>query len=121
MECGIAGAILVMMMSVCLQFFAATAAERRASRWRETALHEAANALERLAARPWDSLTTEKAADVRLSDDAGQTLPEGELKIEIAPAPGPPEAKRVAATVRWAPQPGCPQTVRLVAWRHRRP
>ncbi|MCR4413478.1 MAG: hypothetical protein NUV77_13740 [Thermoguttaceae bacterium] len=121
MECAIAGAMLVLTASVWLQFFTAAAAQRRASRWRETAYLEAANALERVALRPWESLTPEKTADVRLSDDAARMLPEGKLTIEIAPVPGTPEAKRLAATVHWEPQPGFPQKVRLVAWRHRRP
>ncbi len=121
LECAIAGAILVLTVSVWLQFFTATAAQRRASRWRQTAYLEAANALERLALRPWGSLTIEKTADVRLSDEAARTLPEGKLTIEIATPPRAPETKRVVATVHWEPQPGFPQKVRLIAWRHRRP
>jgi hypothetical protein len=120
LECGIAGVVLAMMMVVCTQFITAMAGQRRALRWRETALREAGNALERLAARPWDSLT-QTAHGVQLSPE-GRQLPQGEMSVEIAPGADPPEAKRVAVEVRWKPSPEqAPQTVRLTAWRHRKP
>lgn len=122
LECGIAGAVLAVMIGVCLQFLTAVASQRRAMRWRETAVREAANTMERLAARPWDGLTAEATTDIKLSPEAQEQLPGGQLKIEVTPVTGEPAAKKITVNVAWTPQEGLdPQTVRLAAWRHRRP
>lgn len=121
-ECIAAGAMAVLLLSVGLQFFAAVGAHCRALRCRQVAWQEAANVLERLAERPWDALVPEKARDMALSDEAGSTLPQGTLAIEIREetAEGVP-SKRIAAEVRWQSETGHTESVRLVTWRYRRP
>jgi len=120
MEIAAAGILLAAMLTVCLQFFQATASQRRGLQARRTAIHEAANVMERLCARPWESLTPEAAAQVQRSAEARRALPDGELQVEVAPADEEPDAKRIAVVVRW---PGGPEqaarSVRLVAWKYR--
>lgn len=87
-----------------------------------TATQEAANLLERAEALNWDELTTTGAAKLQLSAQARQTLPEGRVEMLVDGPSGRPLARRVAACVRWRPQPGEPEReVRLVAWRYKNP
>ncbi len=112
----------MLLLSLGLQFFAAMGTYGRALRWRQIAWQEAASALERLAEPPWEELVPEKAGQMALSDDARNALPQGSLSIEIRTesAEGLP-AKRIAAEVRWEPQAGHTESVRLVTWRYRWP
>lgn len=121
-ECGAAGAMVVILLSVSLQFFAAIGGHCRAVRWRQIAWQEAAGALERLAERPWDALDAEKVRDIALSQEGQSVLPEGTLSLRIqADKAGTLDSKRITAEVRWEPQPGHPESVQLVTWRYRRP
>jgi len=121
-ECGAAGAMVIVLLGVGLQFFAAVGAHCQALRWRQIAWQEAANALERLAQRPWEALETEKTRDIALSEEAQGVLPQGTLSIHIrAESPDRLEARRITAEVRWEPRWGETQSVRLVTWRYRRP
>lgn len=121
-ECGAAGAMVVVLLSVSLQFFVAVGGHSRAARWRQIACQEAAGALERLAERPWDALDAEKTRDIALSQEAQSVLPGGTLSLHIqAEKAGTLESRRITAEVRWEPQPGHPESVQLVTWRYRRP
>jgi len=119
----VAGVILAAMMALALQVFAATAAQRRAARDRLIATQEAANAMERLAAMPWETLTEDGTAGVELSDSARRVLREAQLEIEITEVSGEanqPAAKRVTVIVSWQDRGGRPRVqTRLVAWRYR--
>ncbi len=113
-----ATALLVTFVAVLVPMFQATVAQRRSIERRQAATLEAANALERVSALGWDELTAERAAAIRLSEEARQTLPGGELKLEFIQTAGEPDCRRIVVEVGWEPQPGQPrQTVRLAAWR----
>jgi Tfp pilus assembly protein PilX len=115
----LAAAVLVMtLVVVSTQMIEASAHQRLALRHRQAAMEEAANLLERIAARPWSQLTPAAVAHERLSDDARQALPGGALSIELRPEGGPPAARQVLVTVAWREAPGRePLAVRLAAWR----
>jgi len=120
MEITAAGAVLAVLLTVSLQMLAATAARRRAVEDRQTALVEAANAMERLAAVPWEEVTDEDLAEMQLSEPAQKVLRRGTLAVDVRKAGGEPEAKRIAVTVAWQDGSGNPQRpVTLVAWRYR--
>lgn len=120
MELLVAMGILLVLMGMCLKYFAATASQRRAAQWRQIALREAANQMERLAGQGWDDLVSERAAKLSLSDEARQVLPQATLAIQITQPAGEPDTKQLAVTVRWRPRPESPGAqVRLVAWRFR--
>jgi prepilin-type N-terminal cleavage/methylation domain-containing protein len=114
--------VLSALTTLCLQFFAAVNDQRRQVFAHLTATQEAANLLERAEALNWDELTTTSAAKLQLSAQARQTLPEGRVAMLVDGPSGTPLARRVAACVRWRPQPGEPEReVRLVAWRYKNP
>ena len=114
--------VLGVLTTLCLQFFAAVSDQRRQVFAQLTATQEAANLLERVEALGWNELTTASAAKLQLSAQARQTLPEGRARCSSTSLTGTPPAKRVAASVRWRPQPGEPEReVRLVAWRYKNP
>ena len=121
LELSVAMIILAALMSLSLKWVAATGGQRREARWRQAALGEAANVMERLAGQSWEELTAQQAAKVTLSDEARQALPDGTVAAQVAQPAGDPEAKEIAVTVRWRPRAGTPETqVRLVAWKFRK-
>lgn len=121
LEVTVASIIMAMMLTVCLQFFRATAAGRRAQEHRQTAIREAANLMERLTVRRWDELTPATVGRVRLSQEAREALPNGQLEIDLTESPEGPDAKRIAVLIRWEDRAGRPKLpVRLVAWKYRR-
>ena len=122
METCVALLLLSVLTTLCLQFFAAASDQRRQVYAQLAATQEAANLLERAEAMNWDELTTTSAAKLQLSAQARQTLPEGRVEMLVDGPSGTPLARRVAACVRWRPQPGEPEReVRLVAWRYKNP
>ncbi|MFH1264389.1 MAG: hypothetical protein ABIK89_01590 [Planctomycetota bacterium] len=120
LEVTAAGILLAMMLTVSLQFFRATAAQRRGLQARRTAVEEVANVMERLSARPWEELTAENAGQVEPSPEVRQALSGSELKIDVLQTEGEPEGKRITVALRWPAGPEQPdRSVRLVAWRYR--
>jgi hypothetical protein len=83
-------------------------------------MQEVANVMERLCARPWEEVTPEGAGEIELSEEAEETLPDGNVEIEVVQPDDEPEAKRISVQVRWQPEPNQPpRSVRLVAWKYR--
>jgi type II secretory pathway component PulJ len=114
-----ATALVIILVGLGTQMLEAAAQQRRAMRHRQAAMQEAANLLERVAARPWPRLTSAEVARERLSDDARQTLPGGAVSIELAAEAGPPAGKRVLVTVSWRETAASESlAVRLAAWRY---
>ena len=114
--------VLSVLTTLCLQFFAAADDQRRAVFSHLAAVQEAANLLERSEALPWNDLTPQETARLRLSAEARRILPEGRIAVLVNAPSGTPLAKRVAASVYWRPQPNGPEReARLVAWRYKTP
>jgi type II secretory pathway pseudopilin PulG len=124
LELTVAMIILGTLMGLCLKWVAATGGQQREAQWRALAVREAANTMERLAAQSWEDLSADRAAKLALSEEARQSLPEGDLAVQVTPAAGAagdPESKEIAVTVRWRPRPETPEArVRLVAWKFRK-
>ena len=120
MEVAVAGVLLATLMTVCLQLFKATAAQRRALQDRHAAIRETVNLMERLSVYPWDELTPKNVAVLEISDESRQSLAEARLEIDVTRTPDEPEAKRITVTLQWQNHSGRPERpVRLVAWRYR--
>jgi len=120
LELSVAMIILGALMTLCVKWVGASGAQQREVRWREAALAEAANVMERLAAQKWDELSPERVAKVAISEETRQRLPDGSLAVQVTQSAGEPVAKEIAVTVRWRPRTGVPDAqVRLVAWRFR--
>jgi hypothetical protein len=115
--------MLMMAMGLVAKVVAWTAAERRDLDHRQWAVQEAANLMERLTARPFDSLTTDGVKDLAPSTEAAGLLRDLQLRVEVAdrdPAGGE-DSKRVALTLRWRGRSGeWAGPVRLTSWVYRR-
>jgi len=121
LELTVATVILVALMGVSLKWFVATAGQRRAADRRQAALREAANAMERLAVRPWEELTPEGVSKLAASLPVNEFLPGGQLSAQVTQPAGEPETKILAVTVRWQARQETPaEQVRLVTWKYRR-
>ncbi len=120
LEMVVAATLLGTLLMVCLQLCVATAAQRRAAAQRQCAILELANAMERIAARPWNELTTAALAAERLSPSAVGQLPGVELKIDVSTPAAEPEAKRLVASIVWRDPGGRPlKPLTLTTWRYR--
>ena len=119
-EVVVTGVVLAAMLVVCLKLLSATAAQRRSMADRRTANREAANVMERLAARPWEELTAAGAEKIALSAAAERTLLDAELEVEVSEPAEVPGAKRIVVAVRWRDRANQPRmTARLVAFKFR--
>jgi Tfp pilus assembly protein PilE len=119
LELAVAGVLLAALAVVCVKFFAASATQRRALAERRAALCEAANLMERLAARPYDQLTAKQLAQEKPSSPFAAVLPGTKLQIEVADAAGPPTGKRITLRLTWpGPDPAAPLCVQLISWRY---
>lgn len=115
-----AATMLAAVMVIAFQAVAGIAGQHRAAVRRQTALREAANAVERLAALEWDALTPEAAKGAGLSPEARQSLPDAQLRAEVLPWLGDATARQIRVEVCWADAAGQAEApVRLVAWRYR--
>ena len=118
LELVVAGALLGTLMVISLQLLAATAEQRRVADQRQLALFEVENAMERLAARPWNELTPQAAAAGQLPPSVRDRLPGAEVKVEVTAPPAEPLAKRIAVSLRWQDNAGqFVKPVRIVTWR----
>jgi len=115
-EATIAVVIAAAVLTGVAQLVALASHQRRISERRAVAVREVGNLMENLMSRPWAEITTEKLADVELSDECSENLPDVRLHVEVSSEDD--EAKRIGVQIDWqnaADQRGEP--VRLVAWR----
>ena len=120
LEMFVAGTLVAILLSICLQVMKATAEQQRAIEHRQLAVQEAANLMERLCARPWPQLTPETVRPLELREEIRQVLPGAELAVDVAQPPGDPQAKRIAVEIRWQGKSHrAMRPVRLVAWKYR--
>ena len=95
------GTVLLTLAPVLRQ----AALQRRDAGHRQAALLEVQNALERLTALPYDSITSEAARDVLLSASTRSLLREPRLTISVTETTGP-AGKRIAAGLHWQDRAG---------------
>ncbi len=123
-ELTIAVLVIGVLLASIGRLLTVVAQQQREDERRLAALHEAANHMERLAAIPWNGLSTETVSQATLSVEAAEALPAGELTVRISEAAPPADAaalerRRVEVAVTWRNTAGeRVQPVRLVAWRY---
>ena len=118
-EMAISSLMLAAAMAATLQVIGWVAFEARAVARRERAVREAVNLLERVAARPWDDLTTDALARLKISEATAAALPGSNLAIRVATVEAEPARKVITVEIRWNDRTGRPEApVRLVAWSH---
>jgi Tfp pilus assembly protein PilV len=104
-------------MTLTVQILGWVARERRSVDRRAFAVQEAANAMERLAARPWEKLTPAAARAYALSPAALESLPGAELSVTVTDEVQKPPLKRVGVQLSWRNRAGGREApVRLTAW-----
>ncbi|WP_165251448.1 type IV pilus modification PilV family protein [Paludisphaera soli] len=121
-EAAMAALMLMIAMTVITKVVAAVAAERRTWDRRQAASAEAANLIERLSARSYDSLVPGPVQDLAPPSPAASALPGVERTAEVTDeAEGGAAARRVAVQIRWRNRAGdWDAPVRLTTWVHRR-
>lgn len=114
-ETAMAGLLIALAMTMTVRLLAWVASERRSAERRGWAAQEAANAMERLAALPFDRLDPSAAkAAARLSPAASGLLPGGRVAVEVADDAG---LKRIDVEVRWWLSEGIDDApVRITSW-----
>lgn len=114
-ETAVAGLLVGAAMVLAVKLLGWTAAERRAAERRGWAVQEAANAMEAIAALPFDRLSIASAeAAAKLSRSASEVLPGGRIEVQVA---DDPPLKRIDLAVRWQGTSGVSEApVRLTAW-----
>lgn len=122
LETGMAGLLVVLAMTLTVGMLTWIVAERRSAERRGWAAQEAANAMERLSALPYQDLTTTLAqGSARLSDAGRDALPDARMTAEVSDAGEGLAAKRIDVEVRWRGRSGLDDApVRLTSWVARR-
>jgi hypothetical protein len=118
-EISMATVLLMIAMTLTVKVVGYVAAERRVTERRQRALVEVANLMERITAHEFPDVTPELAGQMALSPGLKQSLPDSELKVDVAssePAPGR-QSKRIAIRLRWRERDGgWTAPVRLSSW-----
>jgi Tfp pilus assembly protein PilV len=121
-EVAMAVVMLVIAMTLTVKVLGWVAMERRASDRRQWAAQEVCNVMERVTARPFDTVSQGSVGDITLSAQARQMLPGGELKIEVVEddPTGGKGSKRVSVQLRWHDRSGgWDAPARLTSWIYR--
>ena len=122
LEITVASMLLGTLATLCVQYCHAMAVRRAIVERQKSAIQEASNLLEILAARPWEELTPHVADTQQLSERVMRTVPDARLEIEIGLPMGRPPAKRIAVEIHWPADQHAPaKPVRLVTWRYKVP
>jgi hypothetical protein len=113
-----AGLLLGLAMFMAVSLLAGVAGQRRSVERRGWALQEAANAMERLSAIPFEQLSQEVAtAQAKLSASAEKVLHGGQIEVKISDEKVGPPMKKIEVAVHWSATNGFKERpVRLTSW-----
>jgi hypothetical protein len=121
-EVTVALGLLAFGLVLTAQLLGLAARQRQAAGQLLVAQLEASNALERIAAMPYDRVTSESLGNLTLSNDAKATLADGQLKAKVeTAADSGPRHKRITVEVAWPMGEGPPRTVELTSWKYNLP
>src|SRR5262249_13531721 len=118
-EVAMATVMLMIAMSLTVKVLGHVGAQRRASEYRQRALQEIANVMERLTAHPYDAITAELTSHCKLSSAVSRSLPDAELSVGVAQEQpgGGRSVKRITVSLRWRGRSGeWEAPVRLSTW-----
>ena len=119
LEACVAIFVLAAAMVAASQFLAVAAQQQRALHQSALATREAANLMEHVMARPWDGITAESVASLKLSSEATRRLPRCQLRIDVTAAEPRPSSKQVVVHIDWLDRAGQRvEGVQLAAWKH---
>lgn len=118
LECLVATGMLGVIFVLVGQWFAWDGVQRREAWQRQVATHEATNVLERLSLAPYETLTADNLAAIKLSPETQAWLIRGALQVSVSETTTPAPGKQLQVEVRWNgghENPSAP--VRLTTWR----
>jgi len=95
--CGLTAVLL----ALCVQMLSLTALERRHIERRAIALQEAANLLERASALPFDELSDAKLAELTITPEVREILPQAKSAFIVSDEPGDLPTRRVRLEIHW--------------------
>jgi Tfp pilus assembly protein PilV len=120
LEAMVAAVVFVAGSSVVATMVVAAAQQRRGVENHRFAIQHAENLLARLAAQPFDSLTAERAEQIRLALPDHPALNKDQMRVELTSEAGPPESKRIVVVAAWQTPSGQPaRSLRLTTWIYR--
>ncbi len=122
LEVIVACGLLAVLLTMSVQVLSLMAVERRHVERRAIALVEAANIVERMSTMPYEDIDEARLADVGLSPDVCQLLPDGRASLAVEDESGEVPGKRVRVEIVWTGAAGHPESpVRLTHWVWQRP
>ena len=111
--------VLAAAMVAVSQFLAVAAQQQRTLGQTALAIREAANVMEHVMSRPWDGITAESVASLKLSSEATRRLRRCRLRIDVTAAKPTPTSKQVVVHIDWLDRAGQRnEGVQLAAWKH---
>ncbi len=112
--------MLGVLITVSVRMLAATAAADRAAWQRQAAWQEAANLMERIDAMPWEQIDPAHVDQLQLPERLRQSLPDGNLQVQLETPPEEPEVKQITVTISWGGTDTTPsKKARLSMWKYK--
>ncbi len=118
LECLVAAAMLGVIFVLVGQWFSWDTFERREAWKRQLATQEAANVLERLSLTPYETLSADNLAAIKLSPETRAWLIDGALQVSVSETATPAHGKQLQVEIGWGrSHENPPAPVRLTTWR----
>jgi hypothetical protein len=114
----LAGVVLLLAaIGLVVQILAGEAAAQRAIQHKLFAFELLTNIMEEQTALPFEAVTPQSLAQLKLPPEAQQLLPQATLTAAVVPSEGSIPGKRLTLELRWQERTGeSSKPVRLIAW-----
>lgn len=114
----VAGIVLLLAaIGLVVQILAGEAAAQRATQHKLFAIELLSNMMEEQTALPYNEVSPQALAELKLPSEAHQLLPGATIKATVDPSDGPIKGKRLTLEITWPDRTGeASQPVRLSAW-----
>ena len=116
-EVCVAVVVIAATLAMVAQLLALASRQQRVIAMQQQATRLAGNLMERIMARPWEELESERLQRLIAPDELA-SLPEANVRIDVIPAEQP-VSREIRVSVSWThPRGQTRQPVQLVAWRY---
>ena len=117
LEVCVAVVVIAATLAIIAQLLPLASRQQRIIAMQQQATRLAGNLMERIMARPWEELESERLQRL-IAPDELSSLPEANVRIEVIPAEQP-VSREIRVSVSWTHLRGqTRQPVQLVAWRY---
>ncbi|HVA45202.1 MAG TPA: hypothetical protein VNH11_02350 [Pirellulales bacterium] len=96
-----AAALLAAALTIVVALLTSVARQRQSAGLHAKAVVAADNLLERLTAGAYDSITPQRADELRQASKIAEQLPDGTVALRVAAIDGSPPGKRIEVDVHW--------------------